>query len=206
MNMLTTILPKFLLVATALIFFSCEQQGNTAGNESGAVTAAAAAASGLNIVYVRLDSLQTGYQDLATELERLQENAEQASLNIQAKTSALQQEFQAMQNRAQQGLMTPKNIQAEQQRLGRKEQDIMQQREVAMASIQEEQMRLQQQFGERLKAILEAIQEEKGYDFIFNEGGGGGLLMAKDAFDITDDVLVRLNAAEKPMMAKDSVQ
>jgi len=49
------------------------------------------------------------------------------------------------------------------------------------------------------------MQEENGYDFILNEGGGGGLLMANDAFDITEDVLKRLNAEEVPVMAQDSL-
>lgn len=204
--MLTRILPNLLLVATALIFFSCQPKGETASTSDGETTSETAASSGLNIVYVRLDSLQSGYAELASELERLQENVQKADENIQGRMSALQKEAQRMQNKVQQGLMTPKNIQAEQQRLGRKEQEIMQQRDLALASIQEDQMRLQQQFGERLKEILENLQEEKGYDYIFNEGGAGGLLMAKDAFDITDEVLGRLNAADEPVMAKDSVQ
>ena len=205
MNTLTRILPTLLLVATSLVFFSCQPQEATTGTE--ASTTVAAAPSGPSIVYVRLDSLQVGYNDLAAELERLESNVQKAQDNIQKEMASLQREVQALQNKAQQGLLTPNKIQSEQQRIGQKEQRIMQQREVAMASIQEDQMRLQQQFGERLKAILEALQEENGYDFILNEGGGGGLLMGKDAFDITEDVLVRLNAEEgDAVMAKDSVQ
>ncbi|MEM9929370.1 MAG: OmpH family outer membrane protein [Bacteroidota bacterium] len=205
MNMLTRILPNLLLVATALVFFSCQQQGGTGTTAEGTSTTAASAAAGPSIVYVRLDSLQAGYEALASELERLQENVQKADENIQARMAALQKEAQRMQNKIQQGLMTPKNIQAEQQRLGRKEQEIMQQRDLALASIQEDQLRLQQQFGERLKNILETLQEEKGYDYIFNEGGAGGLLMGKDNFDITDEVLARLNATDEPVMAKDSI-
>jgi Skp family chaperone for outer membrane proteins len=205
MNTLTRILPTLLLVATSLVFFSCQPQETASGNE--ASTTAASAANGPSIVYVRLDSLQVGYEALAEEVARLEENVQKAQENIQGEMASLQREVQQLQNKAQQGLMTPNKIQSEQQRIGQKEQRIMQQREVAMASIQEDQMRLQQQFGERLKAILETMQEENGYDFILNEGGGGGLLMAKDAFDITEDVLKRLNAEEsETVMAKDSVQ
>ena len=205
MNTLTRILPTLLLVATALVFFSCQPQETASGTEAGST--ATAAANGPSIVYVRLDSLQVGYEALAEEVARLEENVQKAQENIQGEMASLQREVQQLQNKAQQGLMTPNKIQSEQQRIGQKEQQIMQQREVAMASIQEDQMRLQQQFGERLKAILEAMQEENGYDFILNEGGGGGLLMGNDAFDITMDVLKRLNAEEDEAgMAKDSVQ
>jgi Skp family chaperone for outer membrane proteins len=206
MNMLTRILPTFLLVATALVFFSCESQEAASGTETSTTASATTSGSGPSIVYVRLDSLQVGYNDLATELARLEGNVQKAQDNIQGEMASLQREVQQLQNQAQQGLLTPNKIQSEQQRIGQKEQRIMQQREVAMASIQEDQMRLQQQFGERLKAILETMKEENGYDFILNEGGGGGLLMANDAFDITDDVLVRLNAEESAVMGKDSLQ
>jgi Skp family chaperone for outer membrane proteins len=203
MNILTRILPTLLLVATALVFFSCEPKESASGVDADSTTAAAT--GGPSIVYVRLDSLQVGYNDLAAELARLEGNVQKAQENIQGEMASLQREVQQLQNKAQQGLMTPNKIQSEQQRIGQKEQRIMQQRDVAMASIQEDQMRLQQQFGERLKAILEMMQEENGYDFILNEGGGGGLLMANDAFDITEDVLKRLNAEEVPVMAQDSL-
>jgi Skp family chaperone for outer membrane proteins len=161
---------------------------------------------GPSIVFVRLDSLQTGYTELATELTRLEANFLKAQENHQGRVSALQKEVQRLQNKVQQGLMTPNQIQSEQQRIGRKEQEIMQQRDIALASIQDDQVKLQAQFGERVKEILEDIQEEKGYDYILNEGGGSAVLVANDSYDITDVVLERLNASESVTMEKDSVQ
>jgi Skp family chaperone for outer membrane proteins len=187
----------------ALTLVGCQAQGGDATTTT--TTSAAATTDGPKIVFVRLDSLQNGYTELAAELERLQGNAIAADENIQKEMGKLQNEMQRIQNKIQRGEMTPKMIQNEQQRLGAKEQNIVQQRDIAMASIQEDQMRLQQQFGERVKNILEEIQEEKGYDYILNEGGGGGVLVARDSYDITDEVLVRLNALGTGM-AKDSVQ
>ncbi len=160
-----------------------------------APTDAPAATSGLNIVYIRVDSLETGYTALADELKRLQDNATKAQENLQKKGSDLQKEVTAFQNKVQQGLIAPNQMQSEQARLGRKEQEILQQREIALGSIQQDQFELTQKFSEEVKAILEALRAENGYDFIFNEGGGG-LLMAADAHDITPLVLERLNAAE----------
>jgi Skp family chaperone for outer membrane proteins len=168
-------------------------------------TSSSAAESSPKIVFVRLDSLQNGYTELATELERLQGNAQAADQNIQKQMAGLQSEMELIQNKIQRGEMTQKMIQNEQQRLGGKEQQIMQQRDIALASIQEDQMKLQQQFGERVKNILEEIQEEKGYDYILNEGGGGGVLVARDSYDITPEVLKRLNALEEGIV-KDSIQ
>jgi len=202
MTGIARLISPYLLLLAALTFVGCQAQE---GGASSATASSTAVEESPKIVFVRLDSLQNGYTELATELERLQGNAIAADENIQKEMAALQNEMQRIQNKIQRGEMTPKMIQNEQQRLGAKEQKIMQQRDIAMASIQEDQMRLQQQFGERVKNILEAIQEEKGYDYILNEGGGGGVLVARDSYDITDEVLLRLNALESGM-AKDSVQ
>ncbi|NJC26173.1 OmpH family outer membrane protein [Neolewinella antarctica] len=179
-----------LLVSASLLFVSCQPQENAAVDS----TASVQTTVGLNIVYIRVDSLETGYTELATELTRLQTNATAAQDNIQQKIAMLQKEVSSLQNKMQQGLMTPNKIQTEQQRIGRKEQEIMQQRDLALGSIQDDQLRLQEAFGVKVKDILTALQEEKGYDFIFNEGGGSGLLMASSAHDVTDLVLERLNA------------
>jgi len=200
------ILPTLTLVFSALLFFGCQPQesgGTTAAGDSEG--AAAGAGSALSIVYIRLDSLQAGYTELATEMKRLEGNVQKAQENIQKEVAALEQEARALQNQMQQGLLAPNKIQSEQQRLGRREQQIMQQRDIALGSIQEDQLRLQAQFGERVKEILEALREENGYDFILNEGGGSAVLIANDAYDITPLVLERLNAAASPVMEQDSV-
>lgn len=192
----------FFVLLTAFTLIGCQAQE---GGTSSSTTTTVKADDGPKIVFVRLDSLQNGYTDLATELERLQGNALAADENIQKEMAKLQNEMTRIQNKIQRGEMTPKMIQNEQQRLGAKEQNIMQQRDIAMASIQEDQIRLQQQFGEKVKNILEELQEEKGYDYILNEGGGGGVLVARDTYDITAEVLKRLNAIEEGMK-KDSIQ
>ncbi len=196
-----TALRTLIIALFVLTIMACQPQAST---ESGTVTETATAA-GPNIVFVRVDSLQTGYTELAAELKRLEENFLKAQENHQKRMSSFGQEVQRLQNQAQQGLLTPNKMQSEQQRLGRKEQEIAQQRDLALASIQEDQLSLTNQFSERVREILEAMMEENGYDYILNEGGGGGVLLGNSAHDITDEVLVKLNASGA-VMAKDSVQ
>lgn len=183
---------KFLPLALPLFLLACEQQTND--DVVAKTPAAAAVADQPKIVFVRLDSLQNGYTELTAELERLQDNAQAADENIQKKLAGLQREASRLQNKIQRGEMTPKMIQTEEQRFQRKQQEIAQQRDVALAAIQEDQLRLNQQFGERVREILAEIQEERGYDYILNEGGGSGVLLGRDEYDITADVLAKLNA------------
>lgn len=202
---MTRILPTLALVSLALAFFGCQPQ-EPAGTTNPDTGAAAGAENGPSIVYIRLDSLQNGYTELAAEMKRLEDNLTKAQENLQKQVAGLEREARNLQNQMQQGLLAPNKIQSEQQRLARREQEIMQQRDIALGSIQEDQLRLQAQFGERVKEILETLKEENSYDFILNEGGTSGLLMANDAYDITNLVLERLNAAETPVMEADSVQ
>ncbi len=183
------------LVVLGLVFSGCDQKTDTAAAPATA-TGAAAATDGPRIVFVRADSLQRGYTAIATELTRLQGNAEKAEANIAQRVRALEQEVAGLQNKVQQGLLAPNKIQSEQQRIGRKEQEIMQQRDVTMRSLQEDQMRVQTKFEDDVKAVLEEIQAERNYDYILNQGPGTGVLISNDALDITAEVLKRLNAAD----------
>ena len=121
-----TLLRTLTAVCFALTIIAC-QSTDTAP----ASAPATAEAAGPNIVFVRIDSLQAGYEELATELTRLEGNYEKAQANHDQRVRAFGAEVQKLQNQAQQGLLTPKKMQSEQERLGRKEQEIQQQLQIA---------------------------------------------------------------------------
>ena len=179
------------MVALLALFFACQDTSSSTGNTS---PVAGVDAAGPSIVYVRVDSLQTGYTAVAEELERLEGNLGEAEANHNKRVQDLAAEVQRLQNQVQQGLLAPNRVQSEQQRIARREQEIMQQRDMSLQSIQSDQMRLQQQFTDALRGVLDDIQEERQYDYILNRGIGSPVLIGKDEYDITDEVLLRLNA------------
>ncbi|PHI21024.1 hypothetical protein CEQ90_04895 [Lewinellaceae bacterium SD302] len=190
---------SLVFILTAFLLSGCN--GNNApASGSSDNTAQSSVAQGLNIVHVKSDSLRTGYLALAREFDRLEENLAKAQENLTADGNALQREVATLQNKAQQGLLSPNQIQAEQQRVARKEQEILQRREIALGSIQKEELELQTKFSEKVQEILQALKEEKGYDYILNQGPGTGVLISDDSHDITQLVLDRLNAAPDPVM------
>ena len=194
MTNFSRILPAAALVLVGLGFFGCDKADTTASPAASVANSGERATSGLNIVFVKVDSLQVGYTAVASELERLEENFLKAQENHANRVQALETEVKGLQNQMQQGLLAPNKVQAEQQRIARKEQEIMQQRDLALGSIQEDQLRIQQNFSERVKAVLEELQDENGYDFILNQGQNSAVLITNDTYDITDLVLDRLNA------------
>ena len=181
-----------------LTVIACQQ---TSTAPAAAPANASATAANPKVVFVRIDSLQAGYTELATELARLEGNYETAQANHEKRVRAFTGEVQKLQNQAQQGLLTPNKMQAEQERLGRKEQEIQQQLQIAVNAIQQDQAVLQNQFGVRVKEILEEMMVENDYDYILNEGGGSGVLLGNDKFDITPAVLEKLNASGSVMNA-----
>lgn len=193
-----------LLIFVSLLLSGCGQKVADNATPSIDGEASTSSNSGMHIVHIKSDSLQTGYTALAVELARLEENINKAQENLTKEGNALQREVQTLQNKAQQGLLSPNQIQSEQQRIARKEQDILQRREVAMGSIQQEQMELQNRFAEKVREILTKLKEEKGYDYILNQGPGTAVLIADDAHDITSLVLERLNAAEAVLEEKET--
>ncbi len=196
MTNFATILTRTALVLLGLSFFGCDRPAESPASTAQTPAPATDSGTGLNIVFVKVDSLQAGYTAVAEELSRLETNYNEAEKNHQNRVTAFQREVQKLQKQAQQGLLAPNKMQAEQQRLAQKEQEIMQQQQLAIQSIQQNQLEIQQRFSLRVKEVLEQIQEENHYDYILNQGQNSAVLITNDAYDITAMVLERLNAAD----------
>ncbi|MEM7573315.1 MAG: OmpH family outer membrane protein [Bacteroidota bacterium] len=193
-----------LLLVMMTFLTSCQSSESTAAtNNDSAENATASSNSGLHIVYINADSLQSGYVSLREDLSRLEENYNTAEANHEQRVRSLQREVQSLQNQIQRGELSQNRIGQEQQRIAAREQEIMQQQQLALNSIQEDQLRLQAQFANEVEDILEDLKAENNYDFVFNIGAGTGLLMANEGYDITELVLERLNAAA-PATAEDA--
>ncbi|MEO0788607.1 MAG: OmpH family outer membrane protein [Bacteroidota bacterium] len=192
-----------LACSLSLMVFSCQDSGSTANEPSSSSENSAETSngntsnSGLHIVYIDADSLQRGYTALRNELQQLEENYNAAEANHQSRVRSLQREVESLQNQVQRGELSQNRIAQEQERIARREQEILQQQQLSLNSIQQEQLQLNAQFTAEIETILEELKEANGYDFVFNIGGGTGLLLANDAYDITETVLEMLNNKEE---------
>ena len=187
---------SFGLLLFALTFTTaCQSSESSASsdNNEAETTTSSNNSSGLHIVYINADSLQSGYVSLREELSRLEENYNAAEANHESRVRSLQREVQSLQNQVQRGELSQNRIAQEQQRIAAREQEILQQQQISLNSIQEDQLRLNAQFASEVEAILEVLKAENNYDFVFNIGAGTGLLMADEGYDITELVLERLN-------------
>ena len=189
-------------------FVACTPAATTpAETETTAVTSGPG-----NIVFIRLDSLTQQYTAFNEKQTALEAKAAEADKGQNDRVAIFQRDVQNLQRRAQGGQMAPKQIGIEQERLAGREQELMQQAEQLRQALQGEQMELMTEYEENLRAVLDEVQAEFGYDFILSYGSGTGVLMANDKLDITPEVAKRINlipmdgkmkGTEEPAAAKE---
>lgn len=149
----------------------------------------------LSIAYVNLDSLEEHYgyfQQKKADLEKKQESI-QNDLSSRART--LQNEVAQLQKKAP--TMTQAEGEAAQKSIMQKQQ-ALQERE---QTLRNEFMKEQQQFNEdlhtRVDQFLKKYNADKRYTYILSYSSAMSDILYKDsAYDITNDVIKGLNAAE----------
>lgn len=193
-----------LMALTALLAFAtgCEQQGETTA--ATATESAAGATATPSIVYVRSDSILANYKSFSDKLAALETKMMAEEQKLQRRGQALEQEAAALQRKMQEGLLAPNQINSEQGRLAGRQQEIMQQRDEALQSLQMQQMEMNTELQENVQRVLKELQDERGYDIILSYGPGTGVLLARDALDITQDVLTLLNTGPATRPAADT--
>ena len=113
---------------------------------------------------------------------------------IQDKAEDIDRQIGAYQKKAQSGTMTPKQMQAEERRLGELQQALRQESDQLSQALLEETSAINDRLQKVVKAKLKQIKDQEGYDFVFNSADGGPILVADDRHDITDRVVKELNA------------
>lgn len=173
---------------------ACQSSGGK--TESAPATPPPAAATtgsngGTRVVFVYADTLLAKYEDFSTKQAELEKRQQQAESRIQSRMKALETEIMSLQDKVRD--MAPAQLAQEQERLGRREQEIVRERDRLGKELLDETQRLNKELEDKLNEVLKAIREEYGYDFILSYGPGTGVLMVNDSLDITNEVLKRLN-------------
>lgn len=184
------ILNVILLLAVGYLFVA---HFSGAKQEPAADVAASDPAGPLHIVYINTDSLLSNYDYFKERQQQLSAKEEQATSNLQARTQALEREFNAANQRAQTGTLAPKEIQQMEQDLMAKRQRLLEEQQRVSQELLQQGQELQEELQNKVKDLLAQLRKEKGYDYILSYGPGTGVLMVNDSLDITSEVLERLN-------------
>jgi len=181
-------------LALLLLLAACDQPTNsTAAAADPAATTGAP--RGAKIGYVNADSVLSNYAYLAEQTKILQQRESDATASLERKNRKLQESAASFQRRAQGGNMTPKAIENESAALQRQDQELQQEFQRLQQEFQGETLRLQSELATAIKREVESVQAEQGYDYIISYGSGSPVLAVNPDFELTAEVIARMNAA-----------
>ncbi|MDH6305102.1 outer membrane protein [Parabacteroides sp. PF5-5] len=153
----------------------------------------------LPIAYVDMDSLLLNYNYYNDLLEVIMKKQENSRANINQQASKLQTEIQDFERKIQNNaFLTRQRAEEEQQRLMKKQQELEALDNRLARELMEEQQKLTEQLRDSLLAQLKIYNADRKFQVIFSSRSTDVILLANDAYNITDEILDHLNKNYNP--------
>lgn len=184
------------IAVTAICFSGCTPQKATEVSNGGGN--GTANSGGTKIVYINTDTLMNKYL-LAVELnEAFLKKQEERRTELNVKAKSLDQEANEFQRKLQNNgfLSEARAIDARDQLLV-KQENLRRLQQEMIDKTAREQNDLNKQLFDKLTSFLKEYNKEKGFDIVLSTQLGGNVLFAVEGYDITQDVVNRLNADYK---------
>lgn len=193
MKNLSIVLNVVLVVAVVVLFvlqFSGRKSSEVVTVGSNGIGNAEAT----KIVYINTDTLMNNYL-LAVELnEAFLKKQEERRTELNVKAKSLDQEATEFQRKLQNNgfLSEARAIDARDQLLV-KQENLRRLQQEMIDKTAREQNELNRQLYDKITSFLKAYSKEKGFNIVLSTQLGGNVLYAEDGFDITRDIVNRLN-------------
>ena len=184
-----TILIVFLLFK---VMGTSDQQNLDAETlSSTAVEEDSTASTALRVAYINNDTLIAGYAYQQELRESLENQARLLDADLQKRTKVFEENYTLLEQEAPN--MSPEELQYAQADLMQRQQELIQYRDARAQELAKEEARLTNELLDDLNAVLKELKKEQGIDFIFSLSPTSSLLMANDRYDMTQQVVSRLN-------------
>ncbi len=198
---------KNLLAAGVALFVlaGCNNSANKVQTESATSSVPDKAIETVyDVAYVNMDSLITHYDryiDLSAELEA---KAKKVENDLTAKGRRLENDIVDYQEKINKGLVTRSQAADLEEQLQKKSQAFEENRQQAMADLQEQQQVMTNQVIYSIQQYVAEYNKDLRFKIIFSTSGSAPILHADPALNITDQILEGLNAAYVAEKAKES--
>lgn len=143
-------------------------------------------------VYVDVNKLIEGYSRTKAEREAFSKKTAVLKANVDSLVTNWQSELQAYEK--ERPTMSKKEIELQQQLLQSKQQQVNNYQQAIQKQIQEEDQKMTQTVVNDINDYVKEYGKSHGYPIIFGAGGNGNIMYAEDAADLTQEVLIGLNA------------
>jgi len=187
---LSLILNGILLVAVASLFYLHFSKNTPTTSSS---TGKSVSSADIPVAFINSDTLLNNYKrydDLMAQFVEKRNNAEK-QLNVRGQ--ALQAEAVSFERRAKAGMLSNNELKVGQEDLMMKERQLSQYSQDIQMGLMEEEKRITLQLYDSIVSYLKDYNKDKKFRYILNYTKGGGILIADETFDITQEVLKGLN-------------
>lgn len=150
------------------------------------------------IVYINTDTLLRNYA-LSVELnEAFLKKQEERNTELNIKAKDLDRQAREFQRKLENnGFISAERAEAARQDLLEKNQKLQQLQQEMTEKMMKEQSDLNKKLFDSITEFLAKYNKEKGYEIVLSTVVAGNVLYAADGFDITQDVVRRLNEQYK---------
>jgi len=182
------------ILAVAVIALFVIVLSDRKGSQQGSDNVNGSAAAEMGIVFVNTDSLIIKY-DLARELsEELIRKEESSRTDFNESVRVFEQDMMEFQRKLQNnGFLSLDRAQSEERRLRQKEQELQALNARLTNDLMDAQNAMNQQLRDTITNFLKDYCKEKSYSMVLSNTMGDNLLYADSVFDVTDDVVAKLN-------------
>lgn len=182
------------ILAVAVIALFVIVLSDRNGSQQGSDNVNGSAAAEMGIVFVNTDSLIIKY-DLARELsEELIRKEESSRTDFNESVRVFEQDMMEFQRKLQNnGFLSLDRAQSEERRLRQKEQELQALNARLTNDLMDAQNAMNQQLRDTITNFLKDYCKEKSYSMVLSNTMGDNLLYADSVFDVTDDVVAKLN-------------
>ena len=145
-------------------------------------------------MYINTDTLMNKYL-FAVELnEKFLKKQEERRTELNVKAKSLDQEATEFQRKLENnGFLSEARAIDARDKLLVKQENLRRLQEDMIAEAAREQSELNKQLFDKLTNFLKVYNQERGFDIVLSTQLGGNVLFAVEGFDITNDVVKRLN-------------
>ncbi len=148
--------------------------------------------SSSELVYVDVNKLLDGYKRTKLVKAQFEEKAKTLNANVDSLMTDWQKELKTYEK--ERSKMSKKELELKQQLLGNKQQQINNYQQAIQKQIQEEDKKSTQTVINDINDYIKEYGKANNHKIIFGASGGGNIMYADDATDLTQDVLNGLNA------------
>jgi len=147
--------------------------------------------SNTELVYVDVNKLMDGYKRTAIVKNDFKKKEKAAKANVDSLLTNWQSELKLYEK--ERASMTEKELELKQQLLANKQQQINNYQKAVQEQLGKEDQKITQTVVNDINDYIKEYGKNHNYSIIFGASGGGNIMYAKDASDLTTEILEGLN-------------